>query len=278
MNILNKTIDDIILQDSTRGMFELREEYFKEYCKIAVNNFLKIKKGKLFLYTGFYVNGFAETDGPLGTYFLAKALKNIGFTPIIITDNYCKDYFKEFETIYLSHDDCKINNIEELLNKYEPTCHIAIERCSQNINNSYLNSKGVDISEFTPALDFVFKIGSKTKPSFAIGDGGNEIGMGNFKTYLKNQLKMEASCTEADFLILASVSNWGAYGFIAYLEKYLKLDLLPSFEELSEYLDYIVSLGAVDGILNKNVSSVDGKEWYLEKIILDELKNYKLEE
>lgn len=273
MNILEKTIDDIVLQHCTRGMDKLRNKHFKEYCKVACENFLNINKGNIFLYTGFYVNGYAETDGPIGTFFLAKALKELGYSPVIITDNYCKDFFRGFKTIYLTHEDCNEDSIDTLLLEFKPVCHISIERCGKNIENTYINAKGKDISEFTPSLDLLFEQGSKSAPSFAIGDGGNEIGMGNFNEYLNYNLDIKPSIVKSHFTIIASVSNWGAYGFIAYLEKYLKNELLPSFEEVNSYLEYIVSLGAVDGLTSKNEMSVDGKDWYLEKEILNELKN-----
>lgn len=273
MKSLNKTIDEIILQYSTRGMDKLNDDCIRNSCEVASKNFLNIKKGNIFLYTGFYVNGFAETDGPLGTYFLARALTILGFKPIVITDDYCKNYFKEFETLYLSHEDCNLENLENILSKYNPVCHISIERCGKNAKDTYTNAAGKDISQFTPPIDRLFELGSISKPTFAIGDGGNEIGMGNFKSYIKKNLNIEPSSVHTKFLIIASVSNWGAYGFIAYLEKYFEESLLPSFEEVNSYLEYIVSLGSVDGIKGVSAMSVDGKEWIIEKQILEELKD-----
>ena len=274
MKIKEKIIDDIVLQFSTRGMKKIQEKYYENYIKIAAENLLKVKKGNVFLYTGFYVNGYAETDGPLGTYFLAQALNKLGYTSIIVSDEYCKDFFKEINTIYLNHEMCEMSYIENLLTKYNPLCHIAIERCGKNKHNTYINSRGEDISKFTPAIDLLFEKGSQNRPSFAIGDGGNEVGMGNFKDFIKNDLKVEPSIVEADFLIIASVSNWGAYALIAYLEKIQDLELLPEYENVNEYLKYILRLGAVDGMTRKNEHSVDGKEWQLEKQILKELKNF----
>lgn len=276
MSILKKTIDDIVLQYSSRGMDKLRECHYENYCQVAVENFLKIEKGNIFIYTGFYVDGFAETDGPIGTYFLAKTLKRLGYTPIIITDKFCLNFFKEFQTFYIGHDDCNEKTIDIFFDKFNPVCHISIERCGKNIDGSYINAKGIDISKFTPALDVFFKKGSELRPSFAIGDGGNEIGMGNFKEYLSKNLDIKPSVVESHFTIIASVSNWGAYGFIAYLERYLEFNLLPNFEDVNAYLEYIVSLGAVDGLTNKNEMTVDGKEWYLEAEILSQLKNINI--
>jgi len=96
-----KSIDQIILQHADRGMDVIQKAYPVEHCAIAAEAFTKLPKGVVFLYTGFYVAGFAETDGPLGTYFLARALNALGCSAIIVTDVYCQDFFKEIDTIYI---------------------------------------------------------------------------------------------------------------------------------------------------------------------------------
>ncbi len=268
----DKNIDKIILKHSTRGMDKLALKYPKEYCKIAVQNFLELKLGVVFLYTGFYVKGYPETDGPLGTYFLALALEKIGYTPIVITDEYCQDYFRDIKTLYIPLNGLEDNIYQNILDDFKPVCHISIERLGKDEEGKYLNSKGVDIGQFTAPLDELFALGGKKAPTFAIGDGGNEIGMGNFRDYLKEVLHVSPNATSSDYPIIASVSNWGAYGFIAYIQKFLKKKLLPTFEEVEEYMDYILSLGCVDGIKCENTKSVDGKEWHTEEEILLALK------
>ena len=266
-------IDEIILQHSTRGMDILQNYHTKEHCKNSVNHFLTLEKGTVFLYTGFYINGFAETDGPIGTYFLAKALIKLNYNPIIITDNYCKNYFNEIQTIYIDINHNKNNNYQELLDKYTPICHISIERCGKNINGKYENARGIDISSYTADIDELFKLGNTTKPSYAIGDGGNEIGMANFNDTITKHLDIVPCKIQCDYAIIASVSNWGAYGFIAYLQKFTNKKVLPTFEEVDLYLEYIVSLGCIDGIKQTQVKSVDGKDWNIEKDILKDLNN-----
>ena len=272
----NKTIDEIILKHSTRGMDLLQKQYPKEHCKKAVQNFLELDFGVVFLYTGFCVNGYAETDGPLGTYFLALAMQKLGFTPVIITDDYCRDYFRDIETIYIPICGLETSQYEDILQKYKPVCHFSIERLGRDKNGKYLNSRGIDIGEFTAPVDELYILGSKSSPTFAIGDGGNEIGMGNFKEFLRDTLHVEPCAIESDYPIIASVSNWGAYGFITYMQLFLRKKLLPKFDEVEEYMDYILQLGCVDGIKSENVKSVDGKEWHTEKEILEELDKIDL--
>lgn len=260
-------VDEVILQHSTRGMDVLQKLYPKEHCKEAAEAFKKLEKGVVFLYTGFYVGGFAETDGPVGTYFLARALNSLGYKSVIITDEFCKEYFKEIETLYIPLDGYKKEYYKTILEEYNPICHFSIERCGRNADGLYANLRGVSVTKFTAPVDDLFELGANIKPTFAIGDGGNELGMGNFAKAVTEHLSLEPCVIKSDFPIIATVSNWGAYGFIAYLDR----DLLPSFKEVGEYLDFIVGLGSVDGVSKKNEKTVDGKEWALEEKILHNL-------
>ncbi len=262
------SVDEIILQDSTRGMDVLQKLYPKEHCKEAVEAFKKLEKGVVFLYTGFYVGGFAETDGPIGTYFLACVLNSLGYKSVIITDKFCKDYFKEIETLYIPLEGYSEEYYKTIIDEYNPICHFSIERCGKNADGEYANLRGVSVSKFTAPVDDLYALGAKSRPTFAIGDGGNELGMGNFAESVIKHLSLNPCIVSSDFPIIATVSNWGAYGFMAYLDK----TLVPSFDEVDEYLGYIVALGSVDGVKVKNQKTVDGKDWSIEKKILEDLK------
>ena len=267
------SIDKVILRHSTRGMDILQKCYPIEHCKNAVYNFLKLPKGTVFLYTGFYVGGFAETDGPIGTYFLARALKSLSYDPIIVTDELCDGFFREIQTLSIPFEGYDERGYLNILDKNRPIAHVSIERCGKNTHGKYANMRGKDIGENTAPVDDLYALGNKTAPTFAVGDGGNEIGMGNFKDAIEKELSLTPCVIECDYPIIASVSNWGAYGFIAYLEEFCGENVLPSFDEVDEYLGYIVSLGSVDGVKSENVKSVDGKDWEIEKEILSELKS-----
>ncbi len=268
----NKTIDKIILNHSTRGMDLIQKEYPKaQFCRKAVENFLELDGGTVFLYTGFYVGGYAETDGPVGTYFLALALKKLGYNPVIVSDKYCLEYFKDITPLYMPLNGTSKKENKKLLKEYKPICHISIERLGRDENGKYLNSKGKDIGEFTAPLDELFIQANKKALTIAIGDGGNEIGMGNFKEFTKKTLHVEPCIVECDHPIIASVSNWGAYGFIAYMQPLTRKKLLPTIEEVEKYMKHILSLGCIDGLTGKNEMTVDGKEWHTEEEILSEL-------
>lgn len=269
------TIEEIVLQHSTRNMDKIQVLFPHEHIKKAVQAFLKLEKGVVFIYTGFYVAGFAETDGPLGAYFLAKAFEKLGYRAVIVTDSLCENYFPDIKTLYIPLLGLSEDESDTILNTYTPICHLSIERCGHNAQGLYLNARGVDIKAFTAPVDALFIKGSQTAPSFGIGDGGNEVGMGSFEEVLKNKAFFDDYCiVPCDYPMIASVSNWGGYGFIAELERVLHVEVLPPFEEVEKYLEFIVSKGSVDGIKGKSEMSVDGKEWALELHILNALKEY----
>ena len=263
-----KNVYDIILQYSDRGMDKLKKLYPNNEYKKACETIKDSKKGTVFLYTGFYVDGYAETDGPVGTYFLAKTFKELGFSPIVITDKYCLDFFKEIETIYIPIGFGNEKLYTRLLDDYKPVLHLSCERCGRNKEGEYLNHKLCSITKYTADIDRLFQLGSQFAPTIAIGDGGNEIGMGNFFEYFETIGTKFHSIITCDHPLIASVSNWGAYALIATLSH----KLLPYFNEVEEYLKHIIKKGAVDGITKKSTLSVDAKEWALEKKILEQLR------
>ncbi len=264
-----KNIYDIILKYSDRGIEKLRDFDENDYYLEAWQTIKSSKKGIVFLYTGFFVGSQAETDGPVGTYFLAKALKRLGFYPVMVTDIYCKNFFKEIKCLYIPIKSNNINYYEDILNLYAPVLHISCERCGRNKEDRYLNHKLEDITDHTADLDHLFELGRKRAKTIAIGDGGNEIGMGNFLDFFESTSPNFASKVTCDTPLIASVSNWGAYGLISLLSK----ELLPTIDEVESYMEHILSLGAVDGILKTSSKSVDGKSWETEEEIISLLRD-----
>ena len=82
---------------------------------------------------------------------------------------------------------------------------ISIERPGLAADGRYYNMRCEDISErcffFDPFIN------SATCPTIGIGDGGNEIGMGNIAAALW-KLDIRPSVTCCDELLVADVSNW----------------------------------------------------------------------
>ena len=71
--------------------------------------------------------------------------------------------------------------------------------------------------------------------------------------------------------MIATVSNWGAYAIIAYLEKLSGVKVFMNFEEAKAFIKKTVEMGSVDGVLKKQNLSVDGFNMDTEKEIIDSL-------
>ena len=127
------------------------------------------------------------------------------------------------------------------------------------------NMRGLDISTYTAPLDELFTAGPWQ--TIAIGDGGNEIGMGSLPRELIAQHidhgETIACVTPAQHLIVAGVSNWGAYallGALAALRPDWREQLLACLDEKLDkaVLEATVNNGpAVDGVSRLRAMTVD---------------------
>jgi multisubunit Na+/H+ antiporter MnhF subunit len=131
---------------------------------------------------------------------------------------------------------------------------IAIERPGLAADGRYYNMRGVDIT--VDCFYFDTFIEYATCHTIGIGDGGNEIGMGNITPALAG-LAITPSVTRCDELVVADVSNWAAYGIIALLARWAGRDLLAEIAPLA-ILNYLSSLGSVDGVTGANTLTEDG--------------------
>lgn len=275
---MRPSIEDVILRHSDRGMNILRKYLDSDYCVKAAEKILSWEKGCVFLMTGFYVAGFAETDGPVGTCTIAKALEKLGYSPVVITDKFCTNFF-EIENINVEYIDNSFsqNEMEELIEKYSPKGMISIERCGKNKFGEYANMRGISISEFTAPLDNLFEKYEGVIPTIGVGDGGNEIGMGCLKDVITQRLSLEPCIVKADYLVIATVSNWGAYGITCALGIKTGKELLPTFNWIRKYIQNTVDIGSVDGVTRERVVSVDGKGMDIEEEIIEELRKIESE-
>ena len=273
---LTETIEDIVLRHGSRGMNVLKKSLPADYSHKAAEMILSWQKGRtILLTTGFYVAGYAETDGPAGTVFLALALKKLGFNPVIVTDSFCKDFFelKGLEVAYMPFDGTE-KYCAALLEKYQPVGLISVERCGININGRYENMRRESIGEFTARTDILFTLAYGKIPTIGVGDGGNEIGMGNVAELISSKLSLVPCSVKVDCLVIASVSNWGAYSIVAYLDALSqKTGLLPDFKEIEDYICITVKIGSVDGVKREKIVGVDGFGMDTEKEIVLALKN-----
>ena len=259
------TIEDIILDRDRRGISHLRPHLPTDYAKQAAQLILD-NPGTAVVVTGFYILDarFAETDGPPGAVVIGSALNQLGYKVVHVTDRYATEIMDKTGGDYssvvefpITDDDASAAFARNLISELNPSVLIAIERCGLTDEGKYRNMRGRDITDYNARIDHLFH---SNVPSVGIGDGGNEIGMGNLaKEVTQVESLVKIPCvTQTTKLMLASVSNWGGYGLAAALSALSGRNLLPSIEEEQQLLRDTVDLGAVDGMSAKQEYKVDG--------------------
>lgn len=229
------------------------------------------------LITGFFVPlgapPAAETDGPVGTALLARGLVEIGIPCRLATDEPCRnacvvalaaagaaevpvDAVAPGASLAPTIDTWRAAGI---------TCAISIERCGRSADGAPRNMRGEDISAFTAPLDELFAAGPWD--TTAVGDGGNEIGMGALPRELVARHvehgETIACLTPAHHLIVAGVSHWGAYallGALAVIRGDWRPRLLRCLDEALDrhILEATLRDGpAVDGVSRVQAATID---------------------
>ncbi len=259
-----RSIEDTILENDMRGVSELRSHLPPDFCTQAAQYILD-NPGDVIIVTGFYIlsAGRHETDGPPGAIAIGNALEALGRTVTYVSDGHTTPMLRDWLGDRARVVDFPIGDIDssreaaaEILSQLAPGLLISIERCGRTKDDVYLNMRAADITQHTARLDYLFEHGI---PSVGIGDGGNEIGMGNLAEVIPgvDRLPDDPAVTIVDRLVLASVSNWGGYGLVAALSLLVGRDLLPSVQDDERLIRRMVDAGAVDGTSGENKYYVD---------------------
>ena len=93
-------------------------------------------------------------------------------------------------------------------------------------------------------------------PTIAIGDGGNEIGMGNLMGVL-SEFDIHPAVSTCDELVVADVSNWAAYA-LCLMTDWLNGTDYQLEDDVQADLEHLVSQGAVDGVTGQATATEDG--------------------
>ena len=258
------TIEDVVLRHDKRGVAALRSHVAADFCHAAAR-LLADHAGPVLITTGFYIlrTGTPETDGPPGAVAIGRALERLGRRVLHVTDRVSAALMKGLTgpdrvlTFPVMDEAASRTHARELLDRHRPALLISIERCGRTAAGRYLNMRGLDVSADTAQVDFLF---DGSIPSVGVGDGGNEIGMGNVAEAVaaSGTLVSDPCVTRVDKLVIASVSNWGGYGLVAALSSIVGRDLLPTLDEERGLVERTAALGAVDGTTGEADGKVDG--------------------
>jgi hypothetical protein len=216
----------------------------------------------------------AETDGPAGAALLALALSRIGVPCRVLTDESCRGACEAAlagagvtsVAVDAVASEAALEPLVAAWRGHGVDWVIAIERCGPSADGRPRNMRGEDAGVHAAKLELVFTAGPWR--TIAIGDGGNEVGMGALPSGLiarEVPLGATIGCvTPADHLIVAGVSHWGAYALIAGLavgETVWRDALLECLDPAIDrrILETLVERGpAVDGVTLARTLTIDG--------------------
>jgi hypothetical protein len=216
-----------------------------------------VRPGDLvYILTGFVLlpHGRPEMDGIVGAALLARALAaGLAARPVLVVPEgcleaarklaaavglHCYDVPERLETLRempvamgLARFPVDAAEAERAVGQLTasglPAAVIATEAPAANRFGIYHNARGLDVTALEAKSDVLFRaLQGQGVPAFAIGDLGNEIGLGALRDGIGPFIPHAASdlgpaCiladTEADWILTATVSDWGANAVIAAL-------------------------------------------------------------
>jgi len=246
--------------------------------------------GTIGLITGFYVPGgtppAAETDGPVATALLAHAFRRVGVSCRVCTDELCAPACRAaladvaevpVDVVPLGGS---VDKVIAVWRAADVRLALALERCGRTADGTVRNMRGHDIGAYTTLLDDLFVAGPWD--TIAVGDGGNEIGMGSLPRALIGAHIAHgediACVTPATHLILAGVSHWGAYALLGGLAvarpdwHTAMLNCLDTGLDQA-ILEATVRNGpAVDGVTRQQTLTIDSLDCAAHHRVLEEIR------
>jgi len=185
----------------------------------------------VYILTGFVLPPWdrAETDGVVGAVLLARALaKALGARSMLICPEEATQaaqalvelcHLQNIKVIPFTKDASEAEALAgALLAEALPAAVVSVEAPGADAADEYHNAAGANVTPLEAKLDALFlACQQRDILSVAIGDLGNEIGMGKIAAQLQRFVPCIPAATAADHLVTATVSDWGCYALIAAL-------------------------------------------------------------
>ncbi|SHJ56065.1 glutamate cyclase domain-containing protein [Hespellia stercorisuis] len=226
-----------------------------------------------------------ETDGPISSALLARAISLLGGIPIIVSEQNSMDVLKaactEAELIVTNTIEDAIERphsvalvimppakqeeetrkvIEQLLS-LSPVGMVSIEHPGKADDGKYYSLLGYELKDWPGAIDDLMeRVSEQGGCTIGIGDGGNEAGMGYCKPELDEIVPYGAvigTTGSCDAPIIASISEYGAYALIAALEFVSGKKVLQSPDLEERVLRAAIRAGSVCGCSGRPTAAID---------------------
>ena len=255
---LSDRIEAMLVARNHRGMADVREQLAPGYLLRAAQR-ISASSGRVYILTGFPVGDSFETDGPAGAMALYRLCQHLGSDPVILSDAQVVEALRnDFNCLSLPNsrdDDASTGTAADMLYEaHPPELFISIERPGSAADRRCYNMAGHDITgRCCDAEPYLVKANC---PTIAIGDGGNELGMGKVLDSL-SKLNIQPAVSTCDELVVADVSNWAAYTLCA-VTRWLTDPKASTEHHIQEDLEYLVARGAIDGVTGDATPTEDG--------------------
>lgn len=239
-----------------------------------------LERGRIAIATGVVVPPYlaiGEMDGPIGATVLGTALGRLGHDVEILVEDVqvdvvralCEEIGAAGVTV-LGASEAFTQGAEAYAASLDAA--ISIEKLSLNAQGVRHSVLGSALDAMDERTDVIFtELARLGRPTFAVGDGGNEIGFGAMTTEVRDILGSFADCdcgceggiiaaTATTHLLPCAISNVGAYALTAGLALVLDRDeLTPRADVVSALLRRGAREGLLDGgTLNPDFVGDDG--------------------
>jgi hypothetical protein len=241
-----------------------------------------------------------ESDGPVGAVHLARALcvafdatpvfltevanmgrmaklaQSVGLEVLDVETARTTPYKAAVLPIPIDHERAR-KEAARVMDEYKPVAMVSIEKPSPSKAGRYHTGVGLDVTDTLGKVDhFVDAAHANGVLTIGIGDGGNEIGLGNILDEVIDIVpggeKIGAAC-KADILVLASIANWGSYAIEACIAAALhKPEVLHSLADERRVVDGSVNAGFIDPATGIPNGWIDGTPPICSESILELLR------
>ena len=258
-----------LARDPDDNLFTATDGDFERACRSIAEHPFPI----VALTTGFFIATGTppafETDGPLGVIFLQRALFDCDINNLLYVEGSVSP------SLFAARDLCELPVVDVGAEGWSHT--VVVERSGPGAGGRHYSMRGQDVTEYcdphvtrylNPPKRHL-KFAPRREVTIGIGDGGNEIGMGKIphETIAKNIPNGDLiHCrVPTDHLIVAGVSNWGAYalaaGLFVLLDRKPPADLFDPDRELAILVAMVREGPLVDGVTGRQTATVDGLTW-----------------
>lgn len=296
--ILNcgQAIDDLVNIDfHARGVLKSIYQAFLEkvgepLSTYAAKGLLEVLKepGKIVLIgTGFMIKPTLkpETDGPIASALLARAVSLLGGKPVIVIE---KEGVKATVAACNAAELNVCESIEEALNtphsvaveampackeekeakgkmdyflSYHPAAMVSIEHPGSGDDRKYYSVMGYALDDWVAPIDRLLEeVRAQGGFTIGVGDAGNEAGMGHSKEAVEEYLpygELTSAKSSCDAPIIASVSDFAVLGLIAAMQVITGKKVLPGLELEEVVVRSTVIAGSLDGCTDRQIPAID---------------------